>query len=468
MIAEQKIVQRISTDDFFNTYLKDFAKYVIETRALPSIYDGLRIGARKIVYAAITGTIKNGKKSKLTTLLGDTMKLNFLHGDNSLKSTSEQLSAIHNMKYPPLSVIGQTPSLRNNEVNTAARYLSVRINDYLEIYKYDSNLWKLTQDEGEENEPEHFFPIIPLVLLNTTNSPGFGFSYRTFQHNIDDIINACIRWLINGSSDDDMLSNKNSLRPEMKGIKEKNFLYNGNKDCWYNVGEYEIDLDKDTVIIKDLPFNIQHRKYINHLQTLKDKFYIADFDDYSNNDSFDIRIKFPVKWLKKRFEGNKFDFFTKLKLFAKVPALQLNTIDGDGSILFSETQFDLIDNFVKRRLNIYSIRKKKLIHQLKEKIAELDDLCRFIQCVINEELIIFKRPLGDIKRDILKLGLSFNGLKLNIQRLTKEEIEKLQKELEDTKKLLDYTQSTSETDMYLKELIKFKEKYVSNIKTIQA
>ena len=234
MIAEQKIVQRISTDDFFNTYLKDFAKYVIETRALPSIYDGLRIGARKIVYAAITGTIKNGKKSKLTTLLGDTMKLNFLHGDNSL------------------NVIGQTPSLRNNEVNTAARYLSVRINDYLEIYKYDSNLWKLTQDEGEENEPEHFFPIIPLVLLNTTNSPGFGFSYRTFQHNIDDIINACIRCLINGSSDDDMLSNKNSLRPEMKGIKEKNFLYNGNKDCWYNVGEYEIDLDKDTVIIKDL------------------------------------------------------------------------------------------------------------------------------------------------------------------------------------------------------------------------
>ena len=119
-------------------------------------------------------------------------------------------------------------------------------------------------------------------------------------------------------------------------------------------------------------------------------------------------------------------------------------------------------------MNIYSIRKKKLIHQLKEKIAELDDLCRFIQCVINEELIIFKRPLGDIKKDILKLGLSFNGLKLNIQRLTKEEIEKLQKELEDTKKLLDYTQRTSETDMYLKELIEFKEKYVSNIKTIKS
>ena len=172
--------------------------------------------------------------------------------------------------------------------------------------------------------------------------------------------------------------------------------------------------------------------------------------------------------MKKRFEGNKFDFFTKLKLFAKVPALQLNTIDGDGSILFSETQFDLIDNFVKRRLNIYSIRKKKLILQLKDKIAELDDLCKFIQCVINEELIIFKRPLGDIKRDMLKLGLSFNGLKLNIQRLTKEEIEKLQKELKDTKELLDYTQRTSETDMYLKELIEFKEKYVSNIKTIKA
>ena len=59
-------------------------------------------------------------------------------------------------------------------------------------------------------------------------------------------------------------------------------------------------------------------------------------------------------------------------------------------------------------------------------------------------------------------------MKLNIQRLTKEEIEKLQKELEDTKKLLDYTQRTSETDMSLKELIEFEEKYISNIKTIKA
>jgi putative DNA topoisomerase 2, mitochondrial len=463
-----KIIQRISTDDFLNTQVKDFAKYVIETRALPSIMDGLRIGARKIVYAAMTGTIKNGKKAKLTSLLGDSMKLEYLHGDKSLKGTSEQLGAEHVLKFPPLEIIGQTPSLRNNEVDTAARYLSVKISQNLDIYKTDESLWKLTKDEGNENEPECFYPIIPLILLNTTNSPGFGFSYRTFQHNINDIINAVVRYLINGSSNDDTLSLTNTLRPEIKGIKDKNFLYNGNKNCYYNIGEYEINFDKDTVIIKDLPYNVIHRKYIEHLQSLKDRFYILDFEDYTTKGEFDIRIKFPYGKLKKRFEDDKFNFFKSLKLFTKVPDLQLNTIDLNGNILFSETPFDLIDNFCKRRLDIYAIRKKKLVQQLKDKITELEDLVKFIELVINEKLIIFKRPISDVKQDMLKLGLTFNGLKLNVQKLTKEEIQKLMDELDDTKELLEYTQKTSETDMYLKELFEFREKYVNSIKKIKS
>ena len=128
----------------------------------------------------------------------------------------------------------------------------------------------------------------------------------------------------------------------------------------------------------------------------------------------------------------------------------------------------MIDNFCKRRLDIYAIRKKKLVQQLKDKIVELEDLIKFIQLVVSEKLIIFKRPISEIKQDMLKLGLTFNGLKLNIQKLTKEEIEKLMKELNDTKELLEYTQRTSETDMYLKELFEFREKYVNPIKKIKS
>ncbi len=73
--SRTKIVQRINRW-FFNTYLKDFAKYVIETRALQVYMMVYELVQEKIVYAAITGTIKNGKKS-LTALLGDTMKLIF-------------------------------------------------------------------------------------------------------------------------------------------------------------------------------------------------------------------------------------------------------------------------------------------------------------------------------------------------------------------------------------------------------
>ena len=86
------IVKRY-TKDFLNTEVKEYAIYVIKTRSLPSVMDGMRIGARKILYAAITGDLKKNNKIKMPSLIGDTMKLEFHHGDISLKNTIEQLGS---------------------------------------------------------------------------------------------------------------------------------------------------------------------------------------------------------------------------------------------------------------------------------------------------------------------------------------------------------------------------------------
>lgn len=456
-------IQKITTDQFLNNNVKSFAKYVIQTRALPSIYDGLRIGARKITYAAITGTLKNGKKSKLSALLGDTLKLQYHHGDAALKNTAEQLGMQHNFPLAPLDIIGQIPSLRYNEVNTAARYLDVKINQNIDLFKTDSDLWKLTIDDGHQNEPESFYPLIPMILLWNTNSPGFGFSFRTFSHNINDVINACIRSIVLGTSNDEMLTHTDIIRPEIKGINPKNFIYNGNKNCWYNVGEYEIRENVDEVIIKELPYNITHEKYLKHLDSLRERLYIIDYKDYTKDSVFNIVIKFGTKQLIKKLQ-DKWNFYKNLKLFTKVPNLILNCLDENGNILFHETKYDLIDNFVKKRLNIYDKRKTLLVDELTNKIKDLENIRKFIELVVNDKLVIFKRTKSDIDVDFNKYGLTdiTKCLRIPASKFTLDEINSLDNEIKETKEYLDYINNTSIQDMYIKELIELQKKLNDN------
>ena len=68
--------------DFFNTDYKEFTQYVIENRALVSVIDGLKTGARKIIHAAFTGSLRDGKQKKVPNLSGETMNFSlYPHGD---------------------------------------------------------------------------------------------------------------------------------------------------------------------------------------------------------------------------------------------------------------------------------------------------------------------------------------------------------------------------------------------------
>ena len=74
--------------NFLNTQYKEFSNYTVAERAIPSLCDGLKPGARKIVNAMFTGSLKDGKTYKLLSLVGDTMKLSlYAHGDISLIGT---------------------------------------------------------------------------------------------------------------------------------------------------------------------------------------------------------------------------------------------------------------------------------------------------------------------------------------------------------------------------------------------
>ena len=457
------IITKRETTSYLNTEVKEYALYVIQTRAVPNIMDGLRIGARKIIHSAMTGTLKHGKKEKMPALIGDTMKNEFHHGDASLKNTIEQLGAKHLFEYAPLDLIGQTGTLRVPDVNTAARYLSLKVNDNMKMFKHDLDILNYNFEDGKYTEPRFFLPIIPIVLLWRTNSPGFGFSFRSFSHDINDIIDACLTSVINGSCN---TLHYIPIKPKIYGIKDENIIYNESKNSWYNVGEYRIDnMESDSIVITDLPYNVSYRKYSEHLMKLKEENYIFDFINMSTKGN----IKYVVTFAKGRLEkhySEKWKFFTKMKLFVKIPNLTLNTIDIDGkSIVKFESTQELIDGFVRRRLIYYRQRKTKLVETIEKTIIELSDKAKFIQLVVDEKLVVFKRKLEDVKKDCDAFGVTYEGLKLPTIKYTEEEIIKALNEIENLKAELEYIKNTTIEQMYINDLVKLKEE-VSEINQI--
>lgn len=456
-LEQNQEITPIKISNFLNTDVKDYARYCIETRACPRLADGLRTGARKIVYAALTGDLKSKNKVKCLALVGDTMKLEYHHGDSSLYNTIVQLGSDYLNKYKPLDIIGQIGYIRDTSVEVAPRYLSVSKSKYITMFSTDSELWEKQTEDGTKIEPKSFFPIVPNIMLYRTNSPGFGFSYRAFSYSMQSIIMNCIEAITTGQCSGD-----NQLKPEIDGYDSNNFIYSYRKSSWYSIGSYEIDLDDNRLTITDLPYSVQYEQYENHLMDLKDRLIIKSFANLSTGNNVKYVVRFGYGVLERLYR-DKWKFYQTFKLVKKIAPDIYNVINEHNNIVHYENGYQLIEAFVKNRLKIYEKRKTNTIIYLQGEIARLSEIIRFIKLYISGEIEINQRPIADIKRDLIKFGLPESVLKIAIEKLTKEEIEKLEKEISDLKAYLKYIQETSIEKMYLLELIKLKEDFTGQI-----
>lgn len=454
MVTKNKTKNTYSCDiekkrikSFLNTELKDYAKYVLETRTLPNIMDGLRTGARKILYSALTGELQKRNFVKLIALAGDTMKLQYAHGDASLATTIVNLCTEHTNKYHPLEAIGQIPSLRIPNCDVASRYLAIRKTKYLDLFKADFDLLEQQVEEGEKIEPKFFLPIIPMVLLNRTGAPGFAFSFKSMSYRLEDIIDNCIACITNETD-------QQLLNPEIVGIKPENLIYNYQKEQWFNVGEYELDFDNDILLITDLPYNVSFDNFEMELTKLKETFKIKDWENLSEKENLKYKVTFNRGRLQALYNSNKWKFFKTFKLCTTLKPDILNCMDEEGkNILFFDNKYDLIKTFVGKRLKYYDIRKKRLIKILEEKLKDYEMRIKFIQLVIDKKIVVVQRKKQEILLDLKKYEIDSFVLDMKIWNLTSEKIDELLQKIKETKEELDYIKRTSIEDMYLYDLI---------------
>ena len=457
-------VQKRTITNFLNTEYLNYAFSVLEERAIPSVIDGFKPGARKIMHASLAGTTKDGKLYKLLALSGDAMRVSlYAHGDASLNDTIVRMCRTFTDNLNPLESDSQVGSLRDPDSAGAPRYLYVKHSKYMNlIYKTDYDLLDFIFEEGQYVEPMTYLPIIPTVLCKNNIGVAVGYSMHNQAYDPIDIIEACKEVLNARIDKKDKI--KTVVRPYLKGIKKENWRFEDG--AWFNYGEWKLNQSKDLMIVTDLPADVSYEDFEKLLYKYKDEDYIKEWKNKSTDGGVNYEIFFPKKQLaiemKKDRSGKR--IANKFKLIKQLPDDLLWLLDENHKLKNFQNKNEVIEYFTLYRLGIYSERKKKLVKILEERIKKNDELVKFITLVCNGKLKIRNRTKADIKVDMDGYKLPMELISTPMSKCTIEERDELLKQNEEMKKELEYIKNTTEKQMYLNDLNNLKKEIEKDFK----
>ena len=439
--------------------------------------DGQKPSNRKVLYAAFKRKLIN--EIKVAQLSGYTSEhAAYHHGEVSLEATIKNMAqnfvGSNNMNL--LDPVGQFGSrLQGGKDAAQSRYIFTKLNHLTRIMfnEDDDILCKYLDDDGQAIEPEYYYPILPMLLINGTQGIGTGYSTKVPMYNPIDII----RYIKNKIEGIENLP----LKPWYRGFKGR--IESTSKGSYISRGVYEL-VNSSSVRITELPINSWTEDYIETLEKLSvergkegPKNFIRDIIDNSTEDSVDITVKInPIsikKWHNKFGKDGVPELENRLKLTSSISTSNIIAFDENCRIRKFNTVEELLDRWYNVRFGIYVKRRDFLIKKLKK---ELDIIKYKVQFIL--EIVEGKRIINNKKKQVIideleqsnypKFGdneLNYDYLlKMNLYKLTQEEIEILKaKKLKKQGEFDDLMSKTTET-LWKEDIDKFKETWDKDLK----
>lgn len=436
------------TSNYINESRRNYSLYVLQMRAIPSIIDGLKAGARRILWVA-----KDGEKYKSATLAGKAMPLH-PHGETSLQGAINTLAAPYGNNIPFLEGHGAFGTLLNPTAYGASRYTSVKLSKFAkDVLLTDIELVPMVENyDGTVEEPKHFLPLVPLVLLNPTQGIAVGFATNILSRNLNELIKAQIQVLEN---------KKITTRfvPEFDPITSKAIKCDEENNAYYFEGKIEV-VSKTTVKVVALPYGLSHDKFINHLEKLIEKERIVGYEDNSNNE-YDIRITFKRGLLTGLQES---DIISILGLKNKEHE-NLTFVDFNCESVANATPQQVVETFTMWRLQWYIKRYERLKDLIEVDIQKYTD---FICAVKNNigELMQDCGTKSQLIEELERLGIVHSEwiATMPIYRFTSEERSKMIAKREEGLKTLEWYQTLLNDEgerrkVYIEELKDIQKRY---------
>ena len=439
-------LQQKKTTDFFNNEYVNFASYD-NIRKIASLVDGQKNAARKCLWYSFTKNLKNEiKVSQLDSKVAEATE--YLHGSMGgvIVNLAQDYIGTNNINL--LMPEGNFGTRLVPEAS-ATRYIYTYGSKDLfnQINSADSAILDHQYFEGHKIEPKFLLPKLPLLLVNGTEGISSGFASKILPRNPKEIQ----KYLMYN------LEGKNKTG---KPFKNKPFYdgFNGTIDQGETSNQWIISgvcsRKANKVKITELPIGYSLKSYIKILDKLEDDKRIIQYQDLSNK-TFEFDVQFNRKFLDSLSEDKLFDL---LKLRKKVSE-NYTVMDENNRVQVVDSVDDIFQRYIKVKLDYTKKRKDHLIGSISQDIRELVSKYIFIKSITEDKLIISKRALDDIERDldvmdkIIKVDNSYDYLRgMSIRSLTKERMEALMKQLKQRKAELDLVKAQTPEEMWIKDM----------------
>lgn len=518
-----KIQQTEITSELSKSYL-DYAMSVIVARALPDVRDGLKPVHRRILYAMhLMGLHFVGSSTtKSAKVVGEVLGKYHPHGDMAVYDAMVRLAQTFSMRYPLVHGQGNFGSV-DGDPPAAMRYTEVKLAKIADTMLMD--IEKETVDftdnfDATLKEPVFLPAVLPNLLLMGSEGIAVGMATKIPPHNLNELVDAIAAMIKKGrvvtetkaqEEQTDFVIKKINLvaSGEAKALTEEEVnptavsfesdidideltniipgpdfptggaIYdaNGLKEL-YATGRGKIVVrgiaeivegakGKQQIIISELPYQVNKSELVAKIAELvKDKKVvgIADLRDESDKDGMRVAIDLKRDAKPKSVLNN---IFKHTRLQSSFPANFVALVDGTPHTLNLKT---ILSEYVKHRQRVVIRRTifelteaKKRAHILEGLKIALDNLDAVIKTIRESKTqedakvnLIARFKLSEIQATAI--------LDMQLRRLAALERDKIEKEYQEIKKLIDQLIAILKDpqqvlNIIVKELGELKEKY---------
>ena len=252
----QETITRIT--GMYKDWFLDYASYVILERAVPAIEDGFKPVQRRIMHSM--KDLDDGRYNKVANIVGHTMQYH-PHGDASIADAMVQIG----QKDLLIDTQGNWGNILTGDRAAASRYIEARISKFGLDVVFNPKIteWQASYD-GRRKEPVNLPVMFPLLLAQGGEGIAVGLSTKILPHNFIELIDASIKHL---------QGKRFTILPDFPtaGIADFSNYNDGLRGGKVRVRSKISQLDKNTLVITELPFGTTTSSLIDSILKANDK-----------------------------------------------------------------------------------------------------------------------------------------------------------------------------------------------------
>ncbi len=475
--AGQTIIPINIEEEMRGAYI-DYSMSVIISRALPDVRDGLKPVHRRILFGMLElGVNYNKPYKKSARIVGEVLGKYHPHGDSAVYDTMVRMAQPWSLRYELVDGQGNFGSV-DGDSPAAMRYTEARLRRIAEEMLADIN--KNTVDfqpnfDDSLSEPAVLPGKLPNLLLNGASGIAVGMATNMAPHNLSEVVDGITAYIDNNEiTIDELITHITAPDFPTGGII---YGYQGVRSA-FETGRGRIVMrakaeietlktGREQIIVTEIPYMVNKANMIEKTAQLINEKKIEGISDLRDeSDRAGMRIVYELKkdTIPNVVLNNLFKY-TQLQSSFSVNNVAL--VKGRPHTLNLK---DLIKHYVDHRHEVVIRRTQfeldeaeKRAHILEGYLIALDNLDEVIALIrssrdpeIAKNGLMEKFNLSEIQAKAI--------LDMRLQRLTGLEREKIVKEYEEIKKLIEHLQNIlNNEDMRMQiikdELTELKDRY---------